>query len=126
MDRFLETKKEKKLKKQRDSKYIYQNELDKVCFRYVVAYKVFKGFAKRTVCYKVFHNIAFNIAKIQNIMNTKEVLLQWLTNFLIKGCYSQRNKKIKNWQKNHTSPRLENFKNLKHINPLEAIFEVQI
>ena len=47
-------------------------------------------------------------------MNTKEV---W---------YSQRNKKIKNWQKNHTRQRLENFKNLKHINPLKTTFEVQI
>ena len=97
MDRFLETKKEKKLKKQRDSRYIYQNELDKVCFRYVVAYKVFKGFAKRKVCDKAFHNIAFNIAKIQNIMNTKEVLLQWLTNLLIKGLLlteEQENQKL--------------------------------
>ena len=34
----------KKLKKKKDTKYIYRNELDKACFQYDMAYRDFKDF----------------------------------------------------------------------------------
>ena len=67
-----------------DSKYVYRNELDKACFQHDVAYGDFKYLAKRTASDKVLHDNAFNIAKIQNMMGIKEVLLLWFIHFLIK------------------------------------------
>ena len=49
-----------------------------------MAYGNFKYLAKRTASDKVLHDNAFNIAKIQNMMGIKEVLLLWFIHFLIK------------------------------------------
>ena len=57
-----------------DSRYIYQNEVDKVCFQHDMAYGDFKD-CLETASDKVLRDKAFNIAKIQNMMNIKEVLL---------------------------------------------------
>ena len=38
-----------KFKETGDSRYIYQNELDKACFQYDMAYGDFKDLARRTV-----------------------------------------------------------------------------
>ena len=52
-----------KFKKTGDTKYIYRNELDKVCFQYDMAYGDFKDLTKRTAADKVLRDKAFNIAK---------------------------------------------------------------
>ena len=48
----------KKLKETRDSCYIHQNELDKVCFEHDMAYGDFKDLSRRTadeiLCDKAF------------------------------------------------------------------------
>ena len=46
-----------------DSRYIYQNELDKACLQHDIAYGGFKDLARRTVSDKILHDKAFNIAK---------------------------------------------------------------
>ena len=46
-----------------DSRYIYQNELDKVCFQHDMAYGDFKDLNRRTAADKVWRDKAFNIAK---------------------------------------------------------------
>ena len=46
-----------------DSRYIYQNELDKACFQHDMAYGDFMNLTRRTASNKVLHDIAFNIAK---------------------------------------------------------------
>ena len=49
MDHLQRTNKEyKKFKETRDSRYIYQNELDKACFQHDMAYGDFKCLARRT------------------------------------------------------------------------------
>ena len=53
----------KKFKETGDTKYIYKNELDKVCFQHVMAYGDFKDLARRTVSDKDLRYKAFNIAK---------------------------------------------------------------
>ena len=55
--------KNKKLKKTVDSKYIYQNELDKTCFQDGMAYGDFKDLNRRTFADKVLRDNAFNAAK---------------------------------------------------------------
>ena len=52
-----------KFKQTGDSRYIYKNELDKVCFQHDMAYGDFKDLAKRTAVDKVLRDKAFNIAK---------------------------------------------------------------
>ena len=44
-------------------RYIYQNELDKVCFQHDMAYGDFKDLNRRTAADKVLRDKAFNIAK---------------------------------------------------------------
>ena len=53
----------KTFKETGNSKYIYQNELDKACFQNDMAYGSFKGLNRRTIADKVLHDNAFNIAK---------------------------------------------------------------
>ena len=53
----------KKFKETGDSRYIYQNELDKACFQHDMAYGDFKDLTSRTASDKILHDKAFNIAK---------------------------------------------------------------
>ena len=53
----------KKLKETEDSRYIYQSELDKICFQHDMAYGDFKDLTKRTTSDKILRGKAFNIAK---------------------------------------------------------------
>ena len=59
----LKMKKEKKNSETGDSRYIYQNELNKACFQHDMAYRNFKDLKRRTAVDKVLHDKAFNIAK---------------------------------------------------------------
>ena len=53
----------KKIKETADSRYIYQNELDKACFQYDIAYGDFKRLDRRSAADKVLYDKAFDIAK---------------------------------------------------------------
>ena len=75
----------KKFKETGDSRYIYQNELDKACFQHDMAYGDFKDLNWRTTPDKVLRGKAFNIAKIQYMMEINMDLLQWFKKFLIKN-----------------------------------------
>ena len=46
-----------------DSKYKYQNELDKACFQHNMADGDCKDSPRRTACNKVLNDKGFNIAK---------------------------------------------------------------
>ena len=54
---------EKKFKETGDSRYIYQNELDKLFFQYDMAHGDFKNWTRRIASNKMLHDKAFNIAK---------------------------------------------------------------
>ena len=60
MDNLLtNTKRIRKFKETGDTKCIYQNELDKLCFEHCMAYGDFKDLPRRTVADKVLCNKAF-------------------------------------------------------------------
>ena len=61
----LETQKERiqKFKEIGDSRYNYQNKLDKACFQDDMAYADFKDLTRKTASDKVLRDKAFNIAK---------------------------------------------------------------
>ena len=52
-----------KFKETGDSRYIYQNELDKTCFQNDMAYEDFTNLTRRTASAKILHDKALNIAK---------------------------------------------------------------
>ena len=52
-----------KFKEIGDSRYIYQNELDKTYFQYYMAYGDFKDLTKETASDKILRDKLFNIAK---------------------------------------------------------------
>ena len=52
-----------KLKKTRDTNYIYKNELDKAYFQHGMAYGDFKELARRTAFNKILRGKSFNISK---------------------------------------------------------------
>ena len=53
----------KKFKETGDSRYIYQNELDQICFQHYMVYGDLENLTKRTASDAVLLNKAFNIAK---------------------------------------------------------------
>ena len=61
-----------------DSRYIYQNELDKVCFPHDMVYGDLKDLNRRAAADKVLPNKAFNIAK-----NTKYDGYQHVTTSMV-------------------------------------------
>ena len=46
-----------------DSRYIYQNKLDKTCIQHDMAYVGFKDLPRRTTSDKILHDKAFNFAR---------------------------------------------------------------
>ena len=52
-----------KYKETRDSKWIYQNELDKDCFQHEMTYEDFKYLTRKTASGKILSDKAFNITK---------------------------------------------------------------
>ena len=50
-------------KETEDSRYIYQNELDKACFQHDMANGDFKDLTRRATSEKTSHDKAFNIVK---------------------------------------------------------------
>ena len=46
-----------------DSRYIYQNKLDKACIQHDMAYVGFKDLPRRTTSDKILHDQAFNFAR---------------------------------------------------------------
>ena len=77
-------KRSQRFKETGDTSYIYKNELE-ACFQHDMAYGDFKDLARRTVSDKFLRDKAFNIAKILDMMDMKEGVLQWFTRFLVKN-----------------------------------------
>ena len=80
MDHLQETEKELKKKETRDSGYIYQNDLDTVCFQNGMAYGEFKYLTRRTASGK-----AFNIAKNSKYDRHQRGLVSMVYKFFDKG-----------------------------------------
>ena len=62
------TKKKERIRKFKetiDSRYVYENELDKACFQHNMAYGCFKNLTRRTTYEKILHDKAFIITKYQ-------------------------------------------------------------
>ena len=62
-----------------DSRYIYENKLDKVCFQHDMTYWYFKFLTRRTASDKILRDKEFDIAK--NLMDIKGVLFQYSLKF---------------------------------------------
>ena len=65
----------------RDSRYIYENKLDRACFQHNMVYVDFKYLPKRGASDKPLHEQAISLAKIQRMMDINTDLLQWSKTF---------------------------------------------
>ena len=74
----------KKFKQTGDTRYIYNNELDKACFPHDSAYADNKDLLNRTRADKILSDKAYDIASNPIMVVIKEVRLVWCINFLIK------------------------------------------
>ena len=83
---YLQKKKEKiqKFKETADSRYIYQNELDKTGSQHDMVYRDFKNLTRRTASDKILRDQAFNIAK-----NTKYDGYQRGISSIVYRCFSK-------------------------------------
>ena len=89
------TKKKIKKKKRReketgDSRSIYQNKLDKVCFQHDMTCGNFKELNRRTAADKYYVIKHLILLKIRNMIDVNVELSQWFINSLIKKfrwCY---------------------------------------
>ena len=63
------------------SKYIYQNEIDKAWFQNGMPYGDFKDLPRRTASGEGLPDKAFTSLKIRNMMDIKDLLLQWFITF---------------------------------------------
>ena len=67
-----------------DSKYIYQNELDKACFQHDMAYGDFNDLPRRAASYKLFCDKLFNIAKNPKYMGYQRSIASMVNKFFDK------------------------------------------
>ena len=74
----------KQFKEKGDSRYIYQNALDKACFQHMT-YGDFTDLTRRTAADKVLCDKALLLLKIQNMTDINMDLLQWFIDFLIRN-----------------------------------------
>ena len=89
-------KEHKKIKKAGDSRYIYQNELDKACFQHDMAYGDLEDLTRRTASDKILRDKAFNIVQNSKYDGYQRDLVSMVYNFFDKKtCESS----IKNFQK---------------------------
>ena len=72
-----------KLKETGDSRYIFQNELDKASFQHDMAYEDPKDLTRRIASDKKCVIKHLILPKIQNMMDINVELLHWLIKFLI-------------------------------------------
>ena len=77
----------KHFKETEQSKYIYQNELDKSCFKHHMAYGNCKDLNRRTAADKVLHDKAFNIAKNPKYDEYQHGLAAITYNVLLKNVF---------------------------------------
>ena len=63
MDHLKKKERIQKCKETGNSRYIYQNELDKACFQHDMDCRDFKDLTRRTASDKILRDKTFNIAK---------------------------------------------------------------
>ena len=81
----------RKSKETGDSRYIYQNELDKACFQHDMAYGDFKDLTRRTASDKMLGDRTFNIAKNLKYDEYQRGLASMVYKFFDKMIYQTKN-----------------------------------
>ena len=76
-----------KFKEPGDSRYVYQNKINKSCFEHDMAYGDFKDFHRRTASDKILRDKAFKIAKHSKHDGYQRGLALMVYNFLIKNIW---------------------------------------
>ena len=83
-----------KFKETGNSRYIYQNELDKVCFQYDMAYGNFKDLTRGAASDKILRDKALNIAKNWKYDGYQSRLASTVYKFFDKNASATRSNKF--------------------------------
>ena len=83
-----------KFKETGDTKYIYKNKLDKVCFQHDMAHGDFKDLARRIAADNVLRDKAFNNAKHQKYHGYHRGLVSMVYKFFDKKSAGSGNKSM--------------------------------
>ena len=83
-----------KIKETRDSRYIYQNELDKACLQYDMAYGDFKYLTRRTASDKILRYKAFDIDENPKYDGSQRRLVSTIYKFFDKKTSATRANKF--------------------------------
>ena len=94
-----------KFKETGDSRYTYQNQLDKACFQRDKAYGDFKDLTRRTASKKILHDKAFNIAENPKYNSCQRGIASVIYKFFQ---LKMRIFQTKNYLKNYTNQLLKN------------------
>ena len=81
---YEQQRKNKKDEETGDSRYIYQDELDKACFQHDMDYGDFKDLNRRTTADKVLHHKAFSYGKNPKYDGYQSILASMVYKFLDK------------------------------------------
>ena len=130
-----------KFKETRDSRYIYQNELDMDRTQHDIAYEYFKDLPRRTASYKVLRDKEFNIAKnpkydeyqrglasmVYNFFDKKSALLtkKSASGSAAKSEISANQRPLDLAEEIH-KPIIRNFKKVRYTHLLKIIYGVLI
>ena len=119
-----------KFKETGDSRYIYQNELNKACFQHDMTYGDFKGLPREATADRILHNKAFNITKNPKYDGYQRGLALMVYKFFDK---KNSGAAVKNEmsnqelaEENYINHVLENMKNTKYTFLLKTIYGVLI
>ena len=110
-----------KFKETGDSRYIYQNELDKACFYHYMVYGDFKDLNRRTTSDKILHYKVFNTAKYDEY---QKGITSMIYQFFDKKNENISNKELADELHKPIIRKLKKKKRYTHL--LQKIFEVLI
>ena len=132
-DHLLKTEKTQKIKEKENSRYTYQNEVDKACFEYGLTYGDFKDLLRRTASVKLLRDKSFNIAKNPKYVGYQRHLASMVYSFfflikrpLLVAVVEVKLCQTENQLKNNTNQLLQNLRNKKYNHLLQIIFRVLI
>ena len=83
LDHLQKKERIQKFKDTGDSRYIYQNKLDKACFQHDMAYEDLQDLTRSSASDKILRDEAFNIAKNPKYGGSQHRLASMVYKFLI-------------------------------------------
>ena len=103
-----------KFKETKDSRYIYRNELDKVCFQHYMTYNAYKDIVTKKASDEVLFEKAFQIANNPKNDRYQRELVSMVCKLSDKKPSTGKINHINNYLMNYINQSLKKFKNVNY------------